>query len=134
MSICFESEIDLFKNGRIVTSIRKSIKGVATRKTSMTKKIDVQVPPPDGGYGWIIVIAAFCNFTLLGTHFMAFSLLYRTIVDNFEISYAVAGFVGSISVAFMQLPGREMPLYISSKLKILLTSCYAKGMWLTFPF
>ena len=76
----------------------------------MTETKTVKVPPPDGGYGWIVVMAAFCSFTLRGTHFTAFSLLYHTIVERFEISYAVAGFVGSISVSFSQLPGSDILL------------------------
>ena len=64
-----------------------------------------QARPPDGGYGWVVVMAAFVNFNLVGTHFMAFALLYQPVVEAFDTSYATAGLAGSLSIACMQIPG-----------------------------
>ena len=60
---------------------------------------------PDGGYGWVVVGAAFVNFMLVGFHFMGFSLLYAPIRERYDASYAVVGWVGSLSWAMTQIPG-----------------------------
>ena len=77
----------------------KPVTKAATKPTAATIKT------PDGGYGWVVVIAAFGCFSLIGTHFMAFSLLYKPTVEAFGSSYATAGFVGSISTACVHMPG-----------------------------
>ena len=82
------------------------------------------VPPPDGGYGWVVVIAAFCCFNLIGTHLMAFGLLYRPVVDEYGTSYALAGFVGSISLAFAQLPGK----FLDMSIKLIFSKFYHKRL------
>ena len=81
-------------------------KPIINKLNNMTVDKQKTIPPPDGGYGWVVVIAAFCCFNLIGTHLMAFGLLYRPVVDEYGTSYALAGFVGSISLAFAQLPGK----------------------------
>ena len=72
----------------------------------------ITVPPPDGGYGWIVVMASFGCFSLIGTHFAMFSLLYRPVVEAYDTSYAVAGLAGSIALCMVGLPGN---LFVSLK-------------------
>ena len=39
--------------------------------------------PLDGGYGWVIVFAAFFNFVFVGGSFICFPLIYYEIADYF---------------------------------------------------
>ena len=63
---------------------------------------------PDGGYGWVIVLSAFVNFTLVGGNFMGFSLLYHSIAESMQATYAATGWVGSLSQGIMHISGRHM--------------------------
>ena len=63
--------------------------------------------PPDGGYGWVIVIAAFCcNFVVDGiaTAFSPFIDVYK---KRFRASDSLVGFVGSSLIGTYLLVGME---------------------------
>ena len=100
---------------QVILALPKTVSKRVTKPTAnmatkfvtkaVTKSVTAPVTPPDGGYGWVVVLAAFGCFSLIGTHFMAFSLLYKPTVEAFGSSYATAGFVGSISTACVHIPG-----------------------------
>ena len=100
--ITFGSTLSLSKSKRnkYNAGIEPAVKPIAMSST------DVNTPkPPDGGYGWIIVFAAFCNFNLIGGHWTGFSLLYAPIAEYFQASYSVVGWIGSVCQAMTFLPG-----------------------------
>lgn len=63
--------------------------------------------PPDGGYGWVVVFAAFIsNMITDGTAF-SFGVLYDDLLDYFNESESKTSFVGSI---FMGVPLLASPI------------------------
>ena len=61
--------------------------------------------PLDGGYGWVIVFAAFFNFVFVGGSFICFPLIYYEIADYFGVSLALTGSVQSVTQTCVFLPG-----------------------------
>lgn len=68
---------------------------------SMTKV----VVPPDGGWGWVIVIASFmCNLIVDGIIF-SFGTFLKDIADEFGVSKAEITLVGSLMSGFYLIAG-----------------------------
>lgn len=68
--------------------------------------------PPDGGYGWVIVFAAFMsNFVVDGiaNSFGAFMSVYQ---ENFDASKAKVSLIGSLLIGFYLLVGKYFIIYI----------------------
>lgn len=69
--------------------------------------LDDMVPvPPDGGYGWVIVFAAFMsNFVVDGiaNSFGAFMSIYQ---DHFKASKALVSLIGSLLIGCYLLIGQ----------------------------
>ena len=68
---------------------------------------DVKPQALDGGYGWVIVCAAFLNCSILGGSMVFFSLIYIQIAEHFNASLAVVGFVQSFMQALVFFPGNN---------------------------
>ena len=54
-------------------------------------------PPPDGGYGWIIVLVVMLNFFNGGVTFASFGVLYYEFIETFRSSVARIGLLISMS-------------------------------------
>lgn len=62
--------------------------------------------PPDGGYGWVIVFAAFfCNFLVDGIA-NAFGQFTKLYVETFKSDTATVAFVGSCLIGAYLLVGK----------------------------
>ena len=59
----------------------------------------------------MIVLSAFVNFTLVGGNFMGFSLLYHSIAESMQATYAATGWVGSLSQGIMHISGTIFQIY-----------------------
>ena len=68
--------------------------------------IDHLPVPPDGGYGWVIVAAAFiCNFIVDGTS-NAFGPFMASYQETFGVSKAAVSLVGSLLIGIYLLSGK----------------------------
>lgn len=60
---------------------------------------------PDGGWGWVVMIASFfCNVIVDGIIF-SFGLVVTNLADNLEVSVASASWVASLLAAFYMFVG-----------------------------
>ncbi|XP_070534780.1 monocarboxylate transporter 13-like [Ptychodera flava] len=55
------------------------------------------VHPPDGGWGWFVVIAMFISCFLCSGSYYAFSILYVAFLEKYQESKAATAFVGAMS-------------------------------------
>lgn len=63
--------------------------------------IDNIPPPPDGGYGWVIVVASFmCNLVVDGVGY-SFGILLPALVDHYGSTKGTTAWVGSIMAGSM---------------------------------
>lgn len=68
-----------------------------------------QPPTTEGDpmFGWVIVAASFVNLVIVGVMFIAFSMLYVELVDQFDTSKASAGWIGSLFLATGNICGQS---------------------------
>lgn len=70
-------------------------------------------PPPDGGYGWVIVFASFmCNLVVDGIGY-SFGVFLPELVNYFEVGKGTIAFVGSMLAGSILAVG-EFDLFIIS--------------------
>lgn len=67
--------------------------------------IDSGFHPPDGGYGWVIVAASFVVLMLCGGVVYSIGILYTALIDEFDSSYGVTAWVGSVNNGSLLLFG-----------------------------
>lgn len=68
-------------------------------------KRETRVVPPDGGWGWVVVLASFfCNVMVDGIIFTA-GMLLPSIMEEFEVSYSEVSWVSSLLGGFYLLAG-----------------------------
>ena len=68
----------------------------SSHHNSSSKSIEFNDPAPDGGYGWIIVLASFmCNLTVDGICY-TFGLFFNEFVIYFNSSKAITALAGSL--------------------------------------
>ncbi|KAJ8969486.1 hypothetical protein NQ317_011492 [Molorchus minor] len=78
----------------------KPCRETATQLNSQNEDADTETlnipPPPDGGYGWVIVVASFvCNMVVDGIAY-TFGIFLITIVDYYDESKGKTAWVGSL--------------------------------------
>jgi len=77
-------------------------KKVSDNKPSGDKSATVT----DGGYGYVVIIAAFCCGWIIGVMFIAFSILYTEFWYHFNSGYSTIGWVGSLYLATGNILGK----------------------------
>lgn len=70
----------------------------------VTEEVFLEV---DGKYGWLVVIASFLCCFMVGTMFIAFSILYLEFVDYFNAERGVTGWIGSLYLATGNICGEK---------------------------
>ena len=72
--------------------------------------------PPDGGYGWVIMLASFvCNFIVDGVCF-SFGIFYLEFLDYFKESKSKTSWVGSVLNGMYLSMGKYMCFCICFRL------------------
>lgn len=59
------------------------------------------IVPPDGGYGWVIVVAVFFVHVFVLGNVYSFGILYPVFIDAFDSNKGTVAWVGSIGAALM---------------------------------
>ena len=55
--------------------------------------------PPNGGYGWVVVAAAFCISTIIAMGGM-YGVFFIELLEHFGESYSVTTWTASLNVGF----------------------------------
>ena len=58
-----------------------------------------RIPPPDGGWGWMVVIGCALVHVLMGGLLTVYGLFLMALIEKFEQSAAVTAWVGSLMIA-----------------------------------
>ena len=69
--------------------------------------------PPDGGYGWVIVLASFLNHVIVDGIAYTFGVFYTAFVDSYGESPAKTSLVGSLLAGFYMFMGRLLLVNIN---------------------
>lgn len=84
------------------------------RESVLTSQIELfveEIHPkiPDGGWGWMVVLAAFTLNTISEGVSFSFGLLYSEFLIEFESSKSATSWIGSLFIAMPLLAGNEFP-------------------------
>lgn len=63
-------------------------------------------PPPDGGWGWLVVLASFILQALTIGITYTFGVLFVALLDEFGESEATTSWIGSIQPALLYFTGK----------------------------
>lgn len=83
------------------------------------------VPPPDGGWGWAVVVGAFISIGFSYAFPKAITVFFKDIQIIFNASYSEIAWISSIMLAVMYAAG-ECPAY-SFLLTCVMLSCLSHG-------
>ena len=68
--------------------------------------VDQYIPtPPDGGYGWVVVLASFCNHIIVDGIAFTFGVFYEDFLDYFDAGSGKTALVGSLLSGFYLITG-----------------------------
>jgi MFS family permease len=70
-------------------------------ETPRDEKADAIGEPPDGGYGWVIVVAVFFVHVFVLGNVYSFGVLYPVLIEAFHSNKGNVAWVGSIAAALM---------------------------------
>ena len=84
-----------------------------SESSTSTESLSDYIPtPPDGGYGWLVVFAAFfCNFIVDGIAF-TFGVFVNDLRESFGVDMASAALIGSLNSGFYLLSGTQPIVYM----------------------
>ena len=88
---------------------------------SMTNYIPT---PPDGGWGWVVVLASFINHIIVDGITFTFGVFYLEFLDFFKESKGKTALVGSLLAGFYLMAGKSFPVmenkvFVSDKMDLL---------------
>lgn len=66
--------------------------------------------PPDGGYGWVVVLSAFLVMGLTAAVLKNFGLFFRDIQTHFGVLTSTTSWVTSTTIAMFHLGGKALGL------------------------
>jgi len=82
------------------------VKSLPAPNTSELKTApQVLTVPPDGGYGWVIVFAAFMNHVIVDGIAFTFGVFFRSFLEQFEAGKAMTALAGSLMSGCYLLTG-----------------------------
>lgn len=62
--------------------------------------------PPDGGWGWVVVAAAFITNLIIDGICVSFGIMVNDLVDHFEAPVATVMLMGSLMLGVYQMVGK----------------------------
>jgi hypothetical protein len=91
-----ENETATANDGRTAFE-RKKQRHASGESTVSTDSVGRYIPnPPDGGYGWIIVMASFFNHVIVDGIAYTFGVFYVEFLEQFKESKSKTSLVGSL--------------------------------------
>ncbi|XP_026531081.1 monocarboxylate transporter 10-like [Notechis scutatus] len=103
------SIFSLFPVMPTLNKFRAMVKKRGLRRTctldEISKDISFLHPPPNGGWGWVVVLAAATHGLLVGGFHSAFGVYMMPLLDTFKSSNSQIAWIGSISYAFIMIFG-----------------------------
>lgn len=83
----------MFKIKRVRTMLRLAKRRLQRRLTIDDISTDVSFlyPPPDGGWGWVVVLAAFVHSMMITGFHNAFGVYMLSLLENFQSSNSQIG-------------------------------------------
>ena len=83
--------------------------GEGRRKKEEGAEDDVELPtPPDGGWGWVVVLGSFMIHVIADGVAYSFGIFYVEFLDYFKGGRGETGWVGSLMVGITWGSGRFM--------------------------
>lgn len=67
-----------------------------------------QYPPPDGGWGWVVVFGAFISIGFSYAFPKAITVFFKEIQEIFHTSYSEIAWISSIMLAVMYAGGKTL--------------------------
>lgn len=64
--------------------------------------------PPDGGWGWIVVLASFCCNVIVDGIIFSFGILLLEICKQFNASKGVSAWIGSLQAGSYLMIGMSL--------------------------
>lgn len=83
----------MFKIKRVRTLLRQARRRLQRRLTIEDISTDVSFlyPPPDGGWGWVVVVAAFVHSMLITGFHNTFGVYMLSLLETFQSSNSQIG-------------------------------------------
>lgn len=77
--------------------------GALSGRSSVTPQMARRAEPPDGGWGWMVVLSAFFQSALVFGVLRSFGIFFVEFVEAFEEQAARVSWIASIGIAVQQL-------------------------------
>ncbi|XP_060096856.1 uncharacterized protein LOC132573334 [Heteronotia binoei] len=97
----------MFKIKRVRTMLRLAKRRLQRRFTidDISTEVSFLYPPPDGGWGWVVVLAAFVHSMLITGFHNSFGVYMLSLLETFQSSNSKIAWIGSVSYAFIMIFG-----------------------------
>ena len=66
----------------------------------MTSKKKDPSQPPDGGFGWVVMVASFLNILLMASSVLTYAILFVEFIDVFNANYTQLAMLGNLQLGF----------------------------------
>ena len=92
------------------------------------------IEPPDGGWGWVVVLASFLTFVVVDGISYSFGILYVELLDYFNATKSETSWIGSLVVGLAYLVGEwNAPVARSKILMRLWNTLEGPRLWPAQP-
>ena len=86
---------------------KKRKRNASGESTTSTDSVSKYIPtPPDGGWGWVVVLASFINHVIVDGVAFTFGIFYMEFMRYFESSKSQTALVGSLLAGFYLMAGK----------------------------
>lgn len=82
-----------------------------SKRKSPSFSVDPSDDIPDGGWGWIVLVASFISQALLGSICFAYGVLLPEWMDEFHTSKALISFVGATASGLISMSGLNSVIF-----------------------
>ena len=88
-----------------------SARAGAQSEESLTKMTSRRAGPPDGGYGWVVVMSAFFVMGLTAAVLKNFGIFFLDIQRHFGVLNSTTSWVTSTTIAMFHLGGNNVVFF-----------------------